>query len=241
MPYARTPSGPNRSNNGKAIAESHLPSLLSASSAFRTLTPPLGLGGRPARNFLDSLRRGRRITPARSNRASRPSGACSSRANTDSRRATGRSRSRIRTVSPCRTASIQCAQVVLRLGYSDSLHAAIIVRRHVGRRRVSGYCGGGPLPAPDSCGPRGGPDVSGIPEAPRHDMPGERARRSWRRRRPIGTVVDALIESNLRPIMGGYVRKHIQEHRRRTLERGWVHYRTGLHRADLVVAIPQVS
>lgn len=140
MPYARTPSGPNRSNNGKAIAESHLPSLLSASSAFRTLTPPLGLGGRPARNFLDSLRRGRRITPARSNRASRPSGACSSRANTDSRRATGRSRSRIRTVSPCRTASIQCAQVVLRLGYSDSLHAAIIVRRHVGRRRVSGYC-----------------------------------------------------------------------------------------------------
>src|SRR6185295_2092636 len=90
-------------HQGRAVPELHRPSLRSARRASRTLPPSDGRGAcairisRGEREF-----EARRKSPWRSRRATRPSGSSPS-PSADSKRATGRPRSRMRIVSPCWT------------------------------------------------------------------------------------------------------------------------------------------
>src|SRR5450756_1699897 len=90
----------------RAVPEPQRP-LLRSSRTAATMSPPgSGAGGGVSTISSSRPRRARRMTPARSSRARRPSsGPASPALTTGSRRATGRLRSVIRMDSPCRTRS----------------------------------------------------------------------------------------------------------------------------------------
>src|SRR4051812_40336786 len=97
---------------GRAVPELHRPFSRSSRRASRALAPADGCGGFAIRISRGSGAEARRRSPWRSRRASRPSGSSPS-PNTDSRRATGRPRSRMRIVSPCCTWSTSALRLFL--------------------------------------------------------------------------------------------------------------------------------
>ena len=99
-------------DQGRAVPEFHRPSRRSARRASKALAPLAGRGGFDSRISRGRGAEARRSSPWRSSRARRPSGSSPS-PSTDSSRATGRPRSRMRIVSPCWTWSTRALRLFL--------------------------------------------------------------------------------------------------------------------------------